>query len=757
MKNLYAFLIRLYLERNRFLILILLHCLVIASLLSQEVSANDKKNILILNSYHQGYKWTDDETKGAIAALEPDKKNIKLFIEYMGAKWINDEQYILQLSELYRQKFHKMKFDVIIATDNDAFDFLRLYRNKVFGNVPVVFCGVNWFKDEDLLGQTLFTGVNEDADIVLTVDLMLKLHPGTKNIYVVIDSTTTGLIIHKKIIELIPLYKDRVSFILLEKMDMESIIYTVANAPENSLILHTIFQKDINGTFFEFSESTNMISINSVKPVYGLWDFNLGFGITGGMLTSGYSQGNSAGSLALRIIRGESPESIPVIKKSPNKYMFDFLQIKRFGINRSSLPNGSIVINEQELFYSINRKLVLGYLAGFIALFGIVALLLINIRKRVQAQTKLNEVIDKLEMRVKERTADLEKINEFLMDEINERKKAQKIMNESEERFKALHNASFGGISIHEKGIILDCNQGLADLTGYSINELIGMNGLELIERDMRDLVMEKIITGYEQPYEIKGRRKDGTQYNLRIQAKNIPYHGRTVRVTEFRDITEQKLAEDKIKSLLLEKEIILREVHHRIKNNMNVINGLLVLQADTLKDPIAVKALEDAGSRIQSMMILYNKLYSSSDVQNVSVNDYFSSLIDEILDNFPDSKTVKVEKKIDDFILHAKKIQPLAIIVNEILTNIMKYAFTDVTDRMIKVSAGVYTDLKQNKESLASIIIQDNGNGMPESVDFENSAGFGLQLVSMLTKELHGTIRIERGKGTKIILEFAI
>ncbi len=129
--------------------------------------------------------------------------------------------------------------------------------------------------------------------------------------------------------------------------------------------------------------------------------------------------------------------------------------------------------------------------------------------------------------------------------DITARKQAELELKESEERFRALHNASFGGIGIHEKGVILDCNQGLADITGYSQEELVGMNGLNLIAPEWRDHVMEKIVSGYDRAYEVRGLRKDGSTYPLEIHGKNIPYHGRTVRVTEFRDITASRQAEE--------------------------------------------------------------------------------------------------------------------------------------------------------------------------------------------------------------------
>ncbi|MEZ5069755.1 MAG: PAS domain S-box protein [Bacteroidales bacterium] len=131
--------------------------------------------------------------------------------------------------------------------------------------------------------------------------------------------------------------------------------------------------------------------------------------------------------------------------------------------------------------------------------------------------------------------------------DISERKKAQMELRESEERFKALHNASFGGITIHEKGMILDCNRGLSQISGFTYEELIGMDGLLLIAEEYRDLVRNKIAQGYERPYEAYGCRKNGEVYPLRLEARNIPYRGKTVRVVEFRDITEQKAAEEEV------------------------------------------------------------------------------------------------------------------------------------------------------------------------------------------------------------------
>ena len=149
-------------------------------------------------------------------------------------------------------------------------------------------------------------------------------------------------------------------------------------------------------------------------------------------------------------------------------------------------------------------------------------------------------------------------------------------------------------------------------------------------------------------------------------------------------------------------------------------------------------------------MSLLYDKLYQSQSFTNVLIKDYLSTLVNEVLSNFPNYQFVRVEKHIDDFLLDAKRLQPLGIIINELLTNIMKYAFTGKDGGHISVSA---TRVKEQ----VIISIQDDGVGIPASISPEKSTGFGLQLVYALAQQLDGNIRIERDSGTKVIVEFGL
>lgn len=253
--------------------------------------------------------------------------------------------------------------------------------------------------------------------------------------------------------------------------------------------------------------------------------------------------------------------------------------------------------------------------------------------------------------------------------------------------------------------------------------------------------------------YDIEHRViSDGNIIWVREKA-NINYDadGKPLMAIGFvQDITERKKAEHEIKHQLEEKEIILKEVNHRIKNNFASISSLLSMQADSISHPEALSALQDAIGRVNSMYVLYENLLLSDNYEFTSVKVYLENLIDSIISIFPPDLNIKVEKNIDDFDLDPQRLIPVGIIVNELLTNTMKYAFEGRGSGIIQCT------ITENDKQV-TLIIQDNGKGLPEGFDINEQTGFGLMLVNMLSEQLLAVLTVESHDGVRSTLEFSI
>ncbi len=210
----------------------------------------------------------------------------------------------------------------------------------------------------------------------------------------------------------------------------------------------------------------------------------------------------------------------------------------------------------------------------------------------------------------------------------------------------------------------------------------------------------------------------------------------------------EQQQSKNIIRQHLQDKEILLREVHHRIKNNITFIGSLLKLQVSSTTSLEAQAVLREAISRVDSMGILYNKLLSTEVYRDIPVKNYLEDLIVSIERLFPDYGTITLNKAIDAFNLDTKRLFPLGLIVNELITNCIKYGFRG------KASGTIDIVLAQRAQNI-SLTIRDDGSGLPENFDMKTSTGFGLRLVQMLTRQLKGTFTMSSDHGAKSVVTF--
>ncbi|MCZ8155967.1 MAG: PAS domain S-box protein [Leptospira sp.] len=299
-------------------------------------------------------------------------------------------------------------------------------------------------------------------------------------------------------------------------------------------------------------------------------------------------------------------------------------------------------------------------------------------------------------------------------------------------------------------GKILEANQSASNFYGYPLQELIGkyISDINILSPTEITFEMNLAVTEKRNHFNFQHRLSSGIIKHVEVHSSPIRLDGESLLFSIIHDITDRKLAEEKVSALLIEKEILLKEVHHRIKNNLSVMQSLLDLQMSSLQDPSAISAIKDACNRIQSMALLYDKLYLSNDYDYIPLKSYLPSLILDMKCNFPNHSLVEADVQIDDCLLETSRIKYLGIILTEIITNIMKYAFPQGKKGKISIIG------KLEGRNL-KLKIEDNGEAMPKSVNFENPKTFGLQLIQFLSKQIGATIQLEREENTKITLIF--
>ena len=216
-------------------------------------------------------------------------------------------------------------------------------------------------------------------------------------------------------------------------------------------------------------------------------------------------------------------------------------------------------------------------------------------------------------------------------------------------------------------------------------------------------------------------------------------------------DITENKINEEKITQSLKEKDVLLKEVHHRVKNNMQVISSILNLQSSYVKDTYALNLLKECQNRIKSMAFIHESLYQTKNFESVNFSEYVTTLSKNLVHTYSiNTKKIKLILTLDKLYLSLDASIPCGLIINEIISNSLKYAFPDNRDGIIFVNLAVV----KNK---VSIEVGDNGIGIPDSVDVKNTQTLGLQLVDTLVEQINGTIKLIRKKGTIFSIEFNI
>lgn len=332
-------------------------------------------------------------------------------------------------------------------------------------------------------------------------------------------------------------------------------------------------------------------------------------------------------------------------------------------------------------------------------------------------------------------------------------------LHESEQQFRQIFQNAPIAISLvdYQTHRFIQVNPAHYHLLGYTISELASLT-LEDISHpdDLRHNLdyLQQFELGKFNSFRMEKRfiKKNGDLVQTNITVSILPdQDGRPkFSLAMIEDITERRQAEDTIKASLLEKETLLQEIHHRVKNNLQIISSLLRLQSRQIRDCEAFELFKESQNRVQTMALIHEKLYQSSSLAQIDCQEYITTLVQDLFRSYQAHKQrITFIVKVNQSSLSIALATPFGLIVNELVSNSLKYAFTKT------VGGQIFISLQEPKLEQFTLIIRDNGKGLPKSLDFRDTNTLGLQLVCRLTRQLNGTIELDRSQGTEFKIVF--
>lgn len=303
--------------------------------------------------------------------------------------------------------------------------------------------------------------------------------------------------------------------------------------------------------------------------------------------------------------------------------------------------------------------------------------------------------------------------------------------------------------------VYMGCNKSFEEYIGLSKDKIVGKTVYDVAPKDLADkyheMDKELIENGQTQIYEADVKYADGTRHNVIFNKSTFSdsdgYLAGLIGVMV--DITQRKLAEEKLKESLDEKEMLLKEIHHRVKNNLMVISSLLNLQSQYIKDEEALDIFKESQNRAKSMALIHERLYRSTDLKKIDFGDYIRTLSNDLFHTYiTDPTRVDLKMKVENLRIDINTIVPLGLIVNELVTNSLKHGFPE------GIKGELNIDFYKEDDDFV-LVIGDTGVGLPEDLDWKNTDSLGLQLVNNLVMQIDGTITLDRSHGTEFKIRF--
>ncbi|CAG0951374.1 MAG: PAS domain S-box protein [Bacteroidetes bacterium] len=347
-----------------------------------------------------------------------------------------------------------------------------------------------------------------------------------------------------------------------------------------------------------------------------------------------------------------------------------------------------------------------------------------------------------------------------LKKQITELKKFKNVAKDNESKYRSLFEMSDDAILVIEDHTFVECNKAVVKMLGYkNKEELLNTHPSELSPEKQPDgrcsyekaqEMMALAIQNGSHHFEWIHTRANGEDFPVEVWLSSFKFKGKILINTIWRDLTEKKKAEQTIFKNIEEKETLLKEIHHRVKNNLQIISSLLNLQANSVNDVFVTNILNQSKARIESMCKVHEMLYKSENFSKINYHQYLLELVTKLIHNVKGEKNnITLDVKVTEN-FNINTAIPLGLIINEIITNTLKYGITGNS------RGKIYIRINKVPHNQYTMLIGDNGKGFPKTISISNSHTLGFQLIASLTEQLNGHIKRNLNKkGTHYIITF--
>ena len=709
---------------------------------AEKSDSNDLTDILLINSYHYTFKWTNDITNAVVKEL-PEADDYRISIEYLDTKRFSFQRQEVFYVEYLKEKYRTLDIKGIICSDNDAFEFVLKHGKEIWGDVPVTCCGVNELFKYDI-NSTNYFGVEEEIAIAQTLELILTLQPDLKELIVVSDSTLNGILFADQFLRAARAINFPVDYDLIYATSVELLGETLKEVdPEKRAILLLSLYLPRNGAVKDMILEADFLKSCLDVPVYGTWDFLFGGFILGGVINTGEEQGRLAAQLLKRKLAGETfPPGYLV--KSTQTMVVDYNKLKYYNIDLSLVPKNALVLHEPENYFRKYRQeiLIVCSVLGFLIVINIILLRLLN-EKRI-AEAKLRKSEERLEL--------------------------------------ALDGANVGlwDIDLENKAVYI--NKWVSGLLGYGDSGIARVTIGDWIKTchpdDLGQVneVLHMHLSGKVHDFNTEARLQTSSG-----EYKWFSLHGKVVEVDQnstprrmtglMLDIDMQKqfeeqlrIAKEKAEESDRLKSSFLANVSHEIRTPMNAILGFsdILLDASIQKED-SLKFLSLIRSSGESLLALINDIIDISKIESGQFNivigkfdlnllfDKISHIASTLINTYNRDIELIIEKGVDQASLFIESDQyRLEQIINNLISNaikftsrghvILSYTIPDNNTLEIRVTDTGRGISKENQGVIFERFRQIN----PDPKINIGGTGLGLAISKSITELLGGTICVD-------------